>query len=258
MHHLNLARLLLLWLLALPWMSLVAADTPALRALIMETEPWGFYQPETGELQGIWVDIARAIEAESGIPQQKKLAPYARVMESLRTGDADLSYLIRSPDRDAEVIHAGFLFDFGSVVLARKGVELKSYEDLQGLRIGVMQSIRLSPRFDQDQQLNKIPLRNYETMLNMLQMGRLDAVSGNSLSLSYLAEKLLEPELLGDRLVLQLTPVTLQFSVDAAVNAPLQPIQDAVLRLRERGDIAAILDSWAGTQWRVDSEEMAY
>lgn len=246
---------LLIWL---PVMSLADTSQPVLRALIMETEPWGFYQPQTGELQGIWIDIAKALEAESGVVQQKRLAPYARVLESLRTGDADLSYLIRSPDRDVEVVHAGFLFNFGSVVLARKGVQLKSYEDLQGLRIGVMQSIRLSPRFDQDQQLNKIPLRNYETMLNMLQMGRLDAVSGNSLSLSYLAEKLLEPELLGDRLVLQVTPVTVQFSVDAAATAPLEPVREALVQLRKRGEIEAIVDAWAGTHWRVDTAEMTH
>jgi len=233
----------------------VAAEGP-LRALIMETEPWGFYNPQTGELQGIWLDIARELERVSGIEQNKRLAPYARVMESLSLGDADLSYLIRSSDRDVEVVHAGHLFNFGSVVQVRKGINLESYADLQGLRIGVLQSIRLSPRFDQDQQLYKVPVRNYETQLTMLAAGRLDAVSGNSLSLAYLQEQMQMQDEMGDRLVLQVTPVTVQFSRQSQHLDQAPQVQQAVEQLRETGRIQAILDAWAGELWRVDEAEV--
>ncbi|WP_404419373.1 substrate-binding periplasmic protein [Marinospirillum sp.] len=225
-----------------------------LQALIMETEPWGFYNPETGELQGIWIDIAEELEAQSGIPQEKRLAPYARVMESLALGDADLSYLIQSPDREDEVVHAGFLFNFGSVVQARSGIKLQSYEDLRGLRIGVLQGIRLSPEFDQDDDLYKVPVRNYETQINMLAAGRLDALSGNSLSLAYLQEQRQIADLLGDRLVLQVTPVTVQVSRKSNELNRVEPLTEAVQQLRAEGRIEAILDAWAGDRWRVEEE----
>ncbi|WP_114418612.1 substrate-binding periplasmic protein [Marinospirillum perlucidum] len=232
--------------------GLVWADSSErLRALIMETEPWGFYQPEQGELQGIWIDIARLLEDETGIEQQKRLAPYARVMESLALGDADISYLIRSPDRDDEVLHAGLLFHFGSVVQARQGIRLNDYEDLLGLRIGVLQGIRLSPRFDQDKRLHKISVRNYETQLNMLEAGRLDAIAGNSLSLAYLQEKRQLDALLGDRLILQVTPVTLQFSRSSGALELLPVMRQGIEDLRAQGRIQAVLDAWAGPDWRV-------
>jgi polar amino acid transport system substrate-binding protein len=225
-----------------------------LRTLIMETEPWGFHDPHTGQLQGIWLDIAEELEMATGISQEKKLAPYARVMESLALGDADLSYLIRSPDRDAEVVHAGRLFDFGSVIQAHPEVSLETYDDLQGLKIGVLQGIRLSPRFDLDQQLYKIPVRNYETMLTMLAAGRLDAVSGNSLSLAYLQEQMQMQDDMGDRLVLQVTPVTVQLSNESPHLDLVPVITKAVEHLRETGRIQNILDSWAGKRWRVSKE----
>lgn len=235
--------------------SLPALASVSLQALIMETEPWGFYNPQTGEPQGIWIDIANALEEQSGIPQDKRLAPYARVMESLAQGDADLSYLIQSPDRDEEVVHAGFLFNFGSVVQARSGVRLQSYDDLKGLRIGVLQGIRLSPEFDQDDELYKVPVRNYETQINMLAAGRLDALSGNSLSLAYLQEQMQIEDLLGERLVLQVTPVTLQVSRQSEYLNQIEPLTQAVNQLRKKGRIEAILDAWAGDLWRVEEEE---
>ncbi|SFX43941.1 substrate-binding periplasmic protein [Marinospirillum alkaliphilum] len=243
-------HLLLLFVLSFN-ASLVAAP---LRALIMETEPWGFHDETTGQAMGIWLEIAALIEAESGLQQQKRLVPYARVLESLHYGDADLSYLIRAPARDGEVQHAGYLFSFGSVVLAREGIKLERYEDLAGLRIGVLRGIRLSPRFDADTSLNKVYLRNYETLIGMLAAGRLDAISGNSLSLMYLSEQLQVSELLGDRLVLQATPVTVQFSLHYEDTQRMERIQQAVERLQQSGAIEQVLDRWAGPDWRVTRE----
>lgn len=257
------------WLLLvlLPWLSFSAGADAAreevatreeapLIALIMETEPWGFYHPETRAPQGIWLDIAQELERVSGLAQTKRLAPYARVIEGLAQGAADVSYLIRSPDRDAEVVHAGHLFNFGSIVQARQGIQLNSYDDLQGLRIGVLQNIRLSPRFDQDQQLHKVMVRNYENMMTMLAAGRLDAVSGNSLSLAYLQEQMQMQDRVGDRLVLQVTPVTVQFSQRSQQLDQIPRIQKAVEQLREEGRIDAVLDAWAGELWRVDAAEV--
>ena len=250
----------------LPWFSLQAEgrnqqqqqqQQQPLQAVIMETEPWGFYHPQTGEPRGIWLDIARELEQASGLEQSKHLVPYARAIDALAHGSADLSYLIRSSDRDAEVKHAGHLFYFGSVVQARKGIELQSYDDLQGLRIGVLQGIRLAPRFDQDEQLHKVRVRNYENMLAMLAGGRLDAVSGNSLSLAYLQQQLQMQELIGDRLVLQVTPVSVQFSRQSQQLEQVERIKKAVEHLREAGRIEAILDAWAGELWRVDLDEQA-
>lgn len=245
-----MTRPILLLFIGLVMASRVAASP--LQALIMETEPWGFYDTGSGQAQGIWLDIARELEEASGLAQQKSLAPYARVMESLALGDADISYLIQSQDRDDEVVHAGHLFNFGSVVQARKGIELQNFDDLKGLRIGVLQGIRLSPEFDQHLGLHKVPVRNYETQLNMLAAGRLDAISGNSLSLAYLQEQMQVEEYLGDRLVLQVTPVTVQFSKHSEQLHQVARIKKAVEQLNQEGRIEAILDDWAGVEWRVD------
>lgn len=232
--------------------------TPIVRASIMLTEPWGFYENGTADadksklrMTGIWLEIAALVEAEANIKINKTLTPYPRIWQELENGDTDISFLIRSTDREAIVNHAGHLFDFGTVVVARKGVTLERYENLQSLRIGMLRGIRLSPTFDADTQLHKIEVRDYETLVNMLREERLDAIAGNSVSIPYLLKKLDAKQIAGKRLVLQSTPVTVHASKHYQDAKVLKQIEDAVLRLKRRNAFEAVLDRWAGKEWRV-------
>jgi len=229
----------------------------SVRAAIMQTEPWGFLPKPAADGKavapiGIWLDIAARIEAEAGITIVKTLKPYARVWQELDLGSADISFLIRSPDREGQYAHAGHLFDFGTVVLADKKHPLPSYEALGGLRIGLMRGIRLSPRFDADSTLNKVEVRDYETMVQMLREGRLDAIAGNSVSLHYLVKQMGLQAQVGQQWVLQVTPVTVHVSKLYGDQDALKRIEAAVQRLKRQGAFEAIIDRWAGRDWRVN------
>jgi len=243
------------------WSANVQAQTrtgPApVRAAIMQTEPWGFFSKSGGDEKagppvGIWLDIAARIEAEAGVAMVKTLKPYARVWQELDLGNADISFLIRSADREGQYAHAGHLFDFGTVVLADKKYPLPNYEALGGLRIGVMRGIRLSPRFDADTTLNKVEVRDYETMVQMLREGRLDAIAGNSVSLHYLVKRAALEAQVGKQWVLQVTPVTVHVSKLYAERDALARIEAAVQRLKRQGAFEAIIDRWVGRDWRVN------
>jgi polar amino acid transport system substrate-binding protein len=243
------------------WSANVQAQTgtgPApVRAAIMQTEPWGFLSkaPDGGKAGapvGILLDIAARIEAEAGVTMVKTLKPYARVWQELDLGSADISFLIRSADREGQYKHAGHLFDFGTVVLADKKHPLANYEALGGLRIGLMRGIRLSPRFDADTSLNKVEVRDYETMVQMLREGRLDAIAGNSVSLHYLVKLVGMEALVGKQWVLQVTPVTVHVSQLYGDHDALKRIETAVQRLKRQGAFESIIDRWVGRDWRVN------
>ena len=182
----------------------------------------------------------------------KTLKPYARVWQELDQGSADISFLIRSADREGQYLHAGHLFDFGAVVVADKQHPIPSYEALSALRIGVMRGIRLSPRFDADTGLKKVEVRDYETMVQMLHEGRLDAIAGNSVSLHYLIKRMGVQAQVGKQLVLQLTPVTVHVSKLYSDTDALRRIEAAVRRLQRQGAFEAIIDRWVGPGWRVN------
>lgn len=233
------------------------AGSAPVRAAIMQTEPWGFLPRvsdvgKPGEPVGIWLDIAARIEAQAGVSMSKTLKPYARVWQELDLGSADISFLIRSADREGQYAHAGHLFDFGTVVLADKSHPLPNYEALGGLRIGLMRGIRLSPRFDADSTLNKVEVRDYETMVQMLREGRLDAIAGNSVSLHYLIKQMGLQAIVGKQWVLQVTPVTVHVSKFYGDRDALKRIEAAVERLKSQGAFEAIIDRWVGRDWRVN------
>lgn len=228
-----------------------------LRLALLHTEPWGFYAPDSSAKDGsnlistgIMVEVAQAVAQESGIEFRHKLIPNARMWRDIKTGDCDLAFAIRSADRDDYVRYAGHLFTFGSIVVGRPGTKLSSYEDLSGLRIGVLGDIRLNPKFDQDGQLHKIELRDYETMVEMLLAGRLDAVAGNSISLYYLLQKRKQPAQQWPQLLLQKTEVWAQFSRRSPRASDAEKLTETIDRLRQKGFFETLLTRYAGDSAR--------
>lgn len=232
------------------WFELAQATPTQLRVAVMHTEPWGFVAPGSSRLQGIWVDIAAALAADTGLSLNLQLAPYARVWRDLVRDRVDVSFLIRSPQREGKFIPVAHLFDFSSVILTRKGVIVGSYADLARLRIGVLQGIQLNPRFDQDNQLLKLPFRNYEILLHLLAVGRLDAVAGNSVSLAYLVRQRHLERQVGMSWTLQRTPVWLLMSPHSSQQTVIPVLRASVSHLKQQGVFEKVLNRYADEKWK--------
>lgn len=237
-----------------------ASAREALRTSLLHTEPWGYYAPpsETSPKgqpsvpSGIMVEIADTVSRESGLPLAPRLKAYGRMWREVKAGETDLVFAIRSPERDAYVRYAGHLFDFSAIVIARPGTPLTTYDDLRPLRIGVLSDIHLHQRFDSDTQLRKVEVRDYETMVDMLLAGRLDAVAGNSVSLTYLLHKRRQPLTAWPRMVLQKLEVWAQVSLRSPHLGDSAKIAETVERLRAKGYFETLLTRYAGSAWRVE------
>lgn len=232
------------------WFECCQAAPSKLQVTVMHTEPWGFFAPSTQQMQGIWVDVADALSRDTHQLVEVRLAPYARVWRDLAHSRTDISFLIRSPQREGKFIPVAHLFDFSSVILTRKGIVVDSYDDLSRLRIGILQGIQLNPRFDQDTQLLKIPFRNYEILLHLLAVGRLDAVAGNSVSLAYLVHQRHLERQVGMSWTLQRTPVWLLMAPQSSQQALIPSLRGSVARLRQQGVFEQILNRYAGEKWK--------
>lgn len=252
-----LRRVVTLLLSLLACLAPPASAGDPLRLALPHTEPWSYYAPDNSGKDGsslvrtgIMVDIAQAVAQESGLAFRQELNPYARILRDIRSGDCDLTFALRSTERDDYVRYAGHLFTLDMIVVGRPGIKLNGYDDLRGLRIGVLSGIRLSPKFDQDEQLHKIELRDYETMVEMLLTGRLDAIAGNNLSLNYLLHKRKPRGSQWPQLALQKTEVWAQLSRRSPRAADAEKLTEAIDRLRRRGVFEALLTRYAGDSWR--------
>lgn len=228
----------LLLALAFCLASSLAMGADTLKVSLIHTEPWAFYGSE-GEQRntpmGIVVEANQAIARESGLVLEPVLEPYGRIGRHLKSGDCDLTYLIRSPDRDDYVEYVGHLFTFQSIVLSRPSLPLRRYEDLAGLRIGLIKDVHLNPRFDEDSQLQKVEVKDYETLVDMFLNGRLDAIAGNSVSLPYLLQKRGHASLAQHPLVLQQTEAWAQLSKRSSQRAAIPRLRAAIDKLRNQG-----------------------
>ncbi len=172
----------------LPW-SGFAQDS--LKMHVIQASPVGFTD-ENGDPTGYHWDYLSEIEKRSGVSMELFLAPYTRIWKSLKNGDHDGGIVYRSADRDAIVEYVAPIAERENIVIPKKGISLKSYEDLYQLKtIGTMQDLRLGDRFDADERIRaKLQFAyDYETLVKMLLQDRYEAVAGNSVALAYLLDK---------------------------------------------------------------------
>lgn len=236
-----------------------AGADDGLRVSLLHSEPWSYYshggtdaKNAPPRIDGIMPEISKALARETGLEFRMQLTPYARMWRDLKSGDCDLAYGIRSSDRDDYVRYAGHLFSFETLVIGRPGIRLRDYEDLRELHVGLLQDVRLNPKFDHDGRINKHEFRDYETMIEMLLAGRLDAVAGNGVSLHYLLRKKQQPYQHWPRLTLQQTEVWAQLSRRSPRQADAEKINAAVDKLRRQGYFDDLLNRYLGSAKRAD------
>ena len=173
------------------FLAAAAAAQPA--RLVMVTEVWPPYRMDdpasASGFSGIDVDLMAALEARLGLPIEIKRVPWARALEMMRAGQADLitgiawtaeraTYMTYVPTSYSSV-RPMFYAPRG------KGAAVKSYDDLYGKGIGMSTHSSYFPRFDADGALDKIPLSTEEQILQMLSLGRLGLAVGTDPNLGW-------------------------------------------------------------------------
>lgn len=142
-----------------------------------------------GQLQGMDIDLLNELQRRTGIKFEVRLQPWARALEDMRIGQADLmTGLARTPEREQyidylEPYYYSCMPRFYG--LAERVPTIDSYEQLQGLRIGyVLQSAYFEP-FDSDNRLHKVGVKNEQQLLQMLLHGRVEVMVGTDCQVDF-------------------------------------------------------------------------
>lgn len=170
-------------ILALLW-SLPARSDPV-RLDVMEIPPYGFFQ-KNGAPGGLLYEISQAILQETGLSGEIAVLPILRILMRLQTGRTHCAIFIRHGQTEADnlpVAPTGLEMD--SVVIARPGVALKSYDDLKRLTLARSRGTVFGHQVDRDHTLNIVPTDEYRQSTRMLLAGRVDAMLGVGVSLRY-------------------------------------------------------------------------
>lgn len=141
-----------------------------------------------GRLEGLDIDLLDELQRRTGLRFEVRLQPWARALEDMRRGQADLmTGLARTSGREQYIDYLEPTYYacaprlYGSPERATIG----DYAQLNGVRIGyVLQSAYFEP-FDSDAALNKIGVKNEEQLLQMQLRGRVELMIGTDCQVDF-------------------------------------------------------------------------
>jgi polar amino acid transport system substrate-binding protein len=218
---------------------------------VISNAPIGF-KNDKGKEQGVhWAYLAE-LEKSTGICINKTLLPYPRIWHSIEHGSHDGGIVFKSESRSSLVEYVALIRMVKTVVIPVKGRNIKSYDDLQNIIIGKTRGTHLSERFDNDEDLNVIELNSYGQAAQMLKHGRIDAIAGSALVLSFQLKKygVLDKVDINNKLTLGEKEQWLQLSKKSTHLNKIVELKQAVEKLQKNNTFKLIMNKYYGQEWQ--------
>jgi len=218
---------------------------------VIQNAPIGF-ESAKGKLQGVHFEYLAELEKRSGLCINKSILPYARVWQSIKTGGHDGGIIFKSDSRKKYVEYVALIRKVKTVVIPINGVNITNYSDLSSLIIGKTRGTHLSERFDNDKNLNIVELNNYDQAARMLKHGRIDAIAGSALVLSYQLKKyaLLSELDVSNKFTLGEKEQWLQLSKQSTQLNKAVKLRKSIAELKKNGTFELIMNKYYGKEWK--------
>lgn len=214
-------------LLGAPPMALPAPPAPPLSLALIELLPWATVTPG-GERDGILVDVAGILSTLSGVALDVQLLPFARAASMLERGQVDCMVALQASMLDHVATRLAPLSDEDIVVVGRRGTVWRSLADLRGKIVGRLRHGEYDLEFAADANIIKYDTSSYRQSLDMLRVGRLDAVIFIRSALDFTLKSMgLTMAAVGAPLYLGSCPLTLYANRASANTASAQSLRDA-------------------------------
>lgn len=220
-------------------------------SLVAVVEVWPPYRIEAEEgLSGIDIDLLQIIEDELEVQIEIQRRPFARALEMIRSGNADIiPGIAYTEDRDEYIRYSASSYSVvQSVFYAHKDLapRIRKYEDLYNYRIGYSLNSAYFEPFNSDEELSKLGLSTEAQALKMLELGRVDVIIGTNPNLAYdISRGNLSGELLQTAYVPEPnTPLYLGFPDNGKHPELYRQIDTILHTLIRDGRLESILDSY--------------
>ena len=142
---------------------------------VLEVAPWGMKTPNGG-LEGLLHNFFVEFSRRTGIPHTGYVAPYARVIHSVQSGQVDFSILHDAP-YDGVIRIADALTMEVLLVGRAPALPVLSLKELIGSRVGHIRTSKYGAEFESADYLNKFAITDMKQGLAMLMQDRLDVTA---------------------------------------------------------------------------------
>ncbi|OYQ16594.1 substrate-binding periplasmic protein [Elstera cyanobacteriorum] len=228
--------------------GMLVAATVAARAetvFVPNNAPWAFQQGD--KTVGILVTVTQELGKRAGLDLAARDVPVARMIDSINTKQGDFAMIGALTKIDADQV--GEVFSIPIVALARKGVPLKSYDDLKPLNTAFVKGTNFGSDYDKDASLKKSEEPNFEQLLKKMQAGRIDVGVGSAPGLRFSAKVFDVSDTLGDSLKLTDTPLALFVARDKLPAETVTKVKTALAAMRSDGTIDGIIGQYVTKDW---------
>ena len=207
----------------------------------LDLPPFGFMSDD-GHMVGSAFDIANAIAEEAGLEIDNALVPLTRIIRNLERDRPSCTIVTRSPYSEGFSIPvADIHIPLYGGAIALKSTEINSYNDLNGLVIGLTRGAHLEHAFDKDPNLEKNFLDDDGQVAKMLQMSRIDVAVGSLEAIRYNLTQLgVLSEELGEPLIFVQRDMWLHCAKSMQDGDLFTRLREATERLHKQGVIQAI------------------
>lgn len=203
--------------------------------------PWG-YTDDQGQPAGMLPRFTSRVAAVANVPVINELRPHRRAITELQSGETDFVVLFQSPVTDAAGVRVVNVVTVEILLAGMAGSEYPlTIEGLAGRSIGYIRGTYYGEAFEHDRNVNKVPVNSLEQAIDMLRLGRLDAVVASDQAYYHTlkAMKLSVDDFRSDTVINE-QQAFLYMSRKAHNPQLFRVIQKAALQMRENGELDEI------------------
>jgi ABC-type amino acid transport substrate-binding protein len=230
---------------ALLQLSMPQVCARTLRAVTIELPRQASSEPYLAMVREVYGEIER----DSGVAFEIRVAPYARALAMIASGEADVLIALPNIGLERDAVALGPVVATNIVIVGKTGTQYGALTDLHGKTVGVMNGATLDARLWQDARIAKHRVDTQEQSLRMLLLNRLDAIAGPEEFMFFTARLMGYPRhTFGKPLVLGTQPACLYFSRRTFDSSVANKLRTTLSSLQERKTLQRIHDRYLGTE----------
>lgn len=217
------------------------AEDPRLIFATADVWPWGFPGPD-GKPAGTLVRFTDRLAAIADLPLSNELRPHRRAIVELAAGSADFAVLFESPENNRIGIPVETLLTLRVIMAGRPGEDTPlSIDAMSGKEVAYIRGSYYGEAFAGNEDIIKVPVAGLDQALEMLKLGRVDAVvaSDQALYRTLKARNIPRNELRTDVVIAE-QRAHLYMSRKARFPELQEPVRQAMAQMRETGELDAI------------------
>ncbi|WMN60982.1 transporter substrate-binding domain-containing protein [Pseudoalteromonas xiamenensis] len=240
------------WLLLVVGLSMCASVQAQTLRFVAEDLPPYHYHNSNGKIDGMLVDVVKAVVNAANLQAEIELMPMARAVHELSHNANTLMFsLLKTHDREDDFKFLGATFHATAYLfgLKAKTFALNNLEDAQNYRVSTIRGYHsarylLENGFSEEE--NLVLATEFHSLWQMLYLQRTDLVMTNALTIEKeIRDSGLEPSLIEEKFAVHDFPSELHIAANKKLPVEIATALTVALKsIKKNGEYEAILKKW--------------